>query len=257
MLQALKRSVVFWVFGLLLFTSIVSLVEDSFAKPSFHGSDKIKIAENFAGTAPLETCLDISQRVLDRFSGFLGNFESLIIHTDTSKRRGLSNGELIYMRCLDDPVEFEHVLIHEIGHVVDLTYLEGSDEAEDSSFDDFGDPVKVDDVSSVYYSISWDDTDSMSDTSSMSHFASQYAATNPFEDFAETFLMYVEHGDLFRYLAFKEGNTTLAKKYIFMKTKVFDGKEFKVGHSLGLKALRLLKNEYSPVFDMTKMYNLV
>ena len=187
----------------------------------------------------------------------MGGFKKLVIHTDKSKRRGLSNGELIYIRCLENEEEFKNVLIHEIGHVVDLTYLNGSSEAKNSNFHDFGDPVKTDDSSASYYKISWHDTDSHKHGAHKHDFVSKYGATDPFEDFAETFLMYVRYGEFFRYLAFGKDNVDLQKKYMFMKAEVFEGKEFNLDRSLDLSGLRFLRHNYAPVFDMTKMHNLV
>jgi hypothetical protein len=254
------KSIAFSAFGLLLVVSLLSLAtqakgsDDSFV--SWHGSEKIRISEKFDGSAPLEQCIESTDRILSEFDELLDGLTKLVIHTDTSKRRGLSDGKIIYIRCLEDSVEFENVLIHEVGHVVDLSYLKGTQSSKDSSFDDFGSPVKMNDPSQVYYGVSWQST-SVKNTHSLNGFVSMYSQSDPFEDFAETFLMYVRHGEIFRYLAFTQNDIDLKKKYVFIKTEVFNGKEFQLGSSLGLNLLRNLRDNYTPVFDMTKMHNLV
>ncbi len=52
-----------------------------------------------------------------------------------------------------------------------------------------------------------------------SSFVSGYAATNQYEDFAETFVMYVFHNTAF--LDRAKNSSALQKKYDFMKTTVF------------------------------------
>ena len=48
--------------------------------------------------------------------------------------------------------------------------------------------------------------------------------TDPFEDFAESFIFYVLHGADFRFL--KKESSVLAAKYDFLKNVLFAGAEF-------------------------------
>lgn len=58
-------------------------------------------------------------------------------------------------------------------------------------------------------------------------FMSQYAKSNNFEDFAESFESYVLIGKIFRERA--KSNIYLQQKYDFMKNKVFGGQEYNTG----------------------------
>jgi len=51
-------------------------------------------------------------------------------------------------------------------------------------------------------------------------FCSGYGMTNPFEDFAECFNLYLNHNSYFAYLA--KNNNALADKYNFF-ANIFDG----------------------------------
>jgi hypothetical protein len=50
--------------------------------------------------------------------------------------------------------------------------------------------------------------------------------SNAFEDFAESYLFYRFHGEIFREIALK--SKALTQKYLFMKEFVFDGQEFQI-----------------------------
>jgi hypothetical protein len=52
-----------------------------------------------------------------------------------------------------------------------------------------------------------------------SSFVSGYASTNQYEDFAESFTMYVFHNKEF--LKRAQGNTLIQKKYTFLKSRIF------------------------------------
>lgn len=56
---------------------------------------------------------------------------------------------------------------------------------------------------------------------------------NPHEDFAESFVMYVSQGNVFRKLA--KNNQYLAQKYQWLKQNVFGGLEYNTGNNAGIK----------------------
>ena len=58
-------------------------------------------------------------------------------------------------------------------------------------------------------------------------FVSGYAMTDPFEDFAESYAYYILHGTEFRRLA--RVNNSVKQKYDYLKTTVFEGKEYFIG----------------------------
>ena len=140
-------------------------------------------------------------------------------------RRGLGgNGEII-VRCDNvDNYELAAVFVHEMGHITDGSYLKGTKNGEFSGFYDFEVPVTKDDASSLFYKISWKSETEKRSNSKELDFVSQYAATDPFEDFAETYTFYRLHGAEFRKLA--KSNYLLDRKYRFMKKYVFANAEF-------------------------------
>ena len=149
----------------------------------------------------------------------------LTLFYDKKGRRGLGGGNSIILRCLNvTDAELASVLVHEMGHLVDGSYLTGSQLADNSAFKDFGTPVKADDLSAKFYAISWLDESTEKKDSSKFDFVSLYAMTDPFEDFAETYNFYRLHGAEFRAMA--ETNDGLNQKYAFMKNYVFDKKEW-------------------------------
>ena len=171
-------------------------------------------------TAQISVCSKIAKNYVAQFSKMLGSLEKVVIHNDENLRRGLSNKSIIYLRCLPDHDEFLNVLIHEIGHVVDLGYLKGSKKGSKSSFDDFGTVVTTDDESYLFYSISWKNNTDLNRRITPSAFVSSYSSSDPFEDFAETFMLYVRYNSIFNELA-KE-NHVLKLKYDFMASIIDD-----------------------------------
>lgn len=150
----------------------------------------------------------------------------LTLSFDPTSRRGLAGGDQMIIRCTNvDEEELIAVVIHEVGHVVDTgKNLSSRDESLKSSFMDGTKPVYEDDPSSVFYGKSFIDTETRKISVNELDFVSGYAMSDPFEDFAETYLYYILHGDAFRKL--KETSPVLAEKYEFMSKSVFNNKEF-------------------------------
>ena len=111
--------------------------------------------------------------------------------------------------------EFFSVLTHELGHIVDLWVIQWVSQNLDKNFTEFGKVVfTVDDPSITYYNVSWTNESTRS-FQSMSHdFCSGYGMTNPFEDFAECFNLYMNHNAYFRYIA--QDSDILQQKYNFL-----------------------------------------
>lgn len=222
----------------------------------FKGSDYISF-DMTDTSLDVSGCAESASNVLEGFKQFLNDFEFVSIHDDANLRRGLSNGPQVYMQCLDDIEEFSNVLIHELGHTVDLLYLDGTEADGKSDFYDFDDPVWKNDPSVKYYTISWINESEMNPEVGRKDFVSGYAMTDPFEDFAETFAMYVKYGEIFRFLIAKEDNEVLRSKYFFMKYVVFEGEEFGLDKEISFDAVQLFWSGSSDLFDVTKLHNLV
>lgn len=144
--------------------------------------------------------------------------------------RGLGGNHLIIMRAVNmTPSEFIAVLIHEIGHNVDYAYLNGSSGAGKSAFKDGKNVIYQNDLSAEFYQISWANENLRQKDSASEDFVSGYAMSDPFEDFAESYLFYRLHNRDFKVLASQ--NEALRAKYQFMKDHVFGGEDFDTGRA--------------------------
>lgn len=143
--------------------------------------------------------------------------ETIVLHDDVNSRRGLANKNTIYLRCSIPEAELIAVLIHEIGHVVDLSYIDKKDGlVTDFGFENF--PVYSDDDSLDYYHLSWSDC-SETLQENVTDFVSEYAMSSCYEDFAETYTYYLLHNSDFTMA--KDYNLALFSKYYFMKNITF------------------------------------
>jgi len=151
--------------------------------------------------------------------------DRLTIKFNEDMRRGYGNADRITMRGINmDKKNFIAVFIHELGHLVDLGFLSPRIEKKESGFYDLGKPVFASDPSLDFYRISWKDDENLLESAKEEDFVSGYGATDPFEDFAESYGYFVLHGNDFRKLA--KNNKALKRKYLFIKNRVFFGKEF-------------------------------
>ena len=117
--------------------------------------------------------------------------------------------------------------MHEIGHLVDASFLKGNKPATGENFSgfyDFDSPVGNDDRSSRFFKIAWTSEKERKAQARDLDFVSGYSMTDPFEDFAETYAYYRLHGAEFRKII--SSSELLRQKYDFMKWYVFDGKDF-------------------------------
>jgi hypothetical protein len=154
--------------------------------------------------------------------------QNLVLDYDPSAHRGLGGKGIIILRAVNmDKQEFAGVLIHEIGHTADLGALQSTTQKEISTFKDGTNPVYADDPSVQFYQITWNSEAEMKRGMTNMDFVSGYAMTDPFEDFAESYVYYVLHNKDF--LALGATNESLMQKYLFMKDVVFSGEVFETG----------------------------
>jgi hypothetical protein len=174
----------------------------------------------------------------------INSLQTIEVFDDPSLPRAMANARILKVNksALDDP-EIVDVLIHELGHVVDLGGLTSSFFEAPSVFKDGNEPIYEDDVSVRFYSLSWNTENQRKTDAIVQDFAGEYASTDPFEDFAEGFLLYIQHGNEFRKMA--RHNDVMAQKYNFFKETVFSGTEFNSGS-------RKISAE-KRVWDVTKM----
>ncbi|MFN7160689.1 MAG: putative zinc-binding metallopeptidase [Candidatus Gracilibacteria bacterium] len=167
------------------------------------------------------------EELISKFPAHLSTSLTLIQVNDSFGVRGLSNGSRMYINLgkMSDQ-ELSAVVIHELGHVIDLGYLLGKETP--SPFMDGTSQVYANDPSVGFYSISWEASNKRKSRTPLDY-VSGYAMSDPFEDFAESFAYYVLQGQNFRKMA-KE-NEALKQKYSFIKEFIFQNKEFDLGEA--------------------------
>lgn len=155
----------------------------------------------------------------------------LILKEEADPTRGLGgqNTMILHTGKLPD-AELLSVFLHEMGHIVDTGLFRGTREGNTTVFNDGQNPVFDNDPSISFYEISWlSGSEKRPGTSSLD-FVSGYARSDPFEDFAESYVMYVVHGRQFRSML--ANSEQLRKKYTFLKNIVFGMKEYETGNEL-------------------------
>jgi len=168
------------------------------------------------------------RRVLNLFPEEQRNLlENLVIKKEEHPSRGMANSSKIILHTdsIASNDEMIAVLVHEMGHVIDLGGLESINGGV-SHFYDRGKIFFKADPSVDFYNFSWRNVTSQKGESVRTDFVSGYALTNPFEDFAESFLFYRLHGEKFRYLT--QYSDVLSQKYAFFQDQVFAGEEFQM-----------------------------
>jgi len=154
--------------------------------------------------------------------------ENIILDYNPQAHRGLGGNSLIILRAVNmSTEEMVGVLIHELGHNVDYAYLSPENTERKSTFLDGKTPVYESDPSLDFYRISWLSDSKRKKAATKLDFVSGYAMTDPFEDFAESYVYYVFHNKDFKQLA--ASSKALYAKYRFMKYEVFGGAEFDSG----------------------------
>ena len=139
------------------------------------------------------------------------NALSILIDANQVEPRGKMQGRSITLSAtvLRDG-EFLKLLVHELGHYTDIYDL--------VAVWDQADP------SESFYTISWQDKTTKKSNETLANFVSGYAATNRYEDFAESFVFYIFHNREFSDRAMK--NEALRQKYLFFSEHVFHQGEF-------------------------------
>ena len=133
----------------------------------------------------------------------------MIDKTRLDPRWQVTGNKLTLSANINNLSEAVKVLVHEMGHIVDLHYL--------PNFWDY-------DPSENFYNVSWASYNVKRKWSKISDFVSWYALTNKYEDFAESFAFFIFHNEDFQRLALK--NIFISRKYNFFKKYVFMNSEF-------------------------------
>lgn len=155
------------------------------------------------------------------------HFQSLrkiVADTTPGARRGLASFKSMYLGVqeIHSSQEFRRVFIHELGHVLDLGGLVASQKKLDSGFRDGANVIYETDPSLDFYRLCWTKEHMQNGKCSDLDFVSKYGQADAFEDFAESYLLFIENNASFVEMA-KESDV-IAKKYQFFAQIVFNGK---------------------------------
>ncbi len=142
------------------------------------------------------------------------HLKNFYVQYDTMKQRGLGGKTTVIIDGTAPDEEFVGLLVHECGHVTHANML-GSVSSGESAFRD-GKSIFYNDSAIVsFFSISWTTETIRTYASKDADFASGYGKSDAFEDFAETFALYILHRDAFEERA--QTNTAMAKKLAWME----------------------------------------
>jgi len=126
-------------------------------------------------------------------------------------------------------IESFSVFIHELWHIIDIYFLEN---------------ISWNDISNIFYEISWDSTTIMKAWQNQNDFVSGYSMTNKYEDFAESFNFFVLHNNDF--LQKTKSSDLLVQKYIFFNNHIFSNNKF-------VSSDFSIKQNSSYLWDTTKL----
>lgn len=139
-------------------------------------------------------------------------YRSLAIFIDGTlvEPRGRMRWKLITLsaKVLRDS-EFLKLFVHELAHYMDI-YIFVSQSGKD--------------ISNDFYAISWQSSTVKRAKESLGSFVTGYAASNQYEDFAESLVFYIFHNRIFEDRAMR--NESLRQKYLFFQQNVFPGGAF-------------------------------
>lgn len=191
--------------------------------------DKINFKGDFSNNDKYEYIKSFSKiiKFIDTNSNEDKNIEDVItdieISNENGKRRGYAtrNTILFNIWLVQSQKEFRELSTHEMGHITDLWYIQWTAYKKDKNFTEFGKAVfATDDFSLWFYKLSRDKETIRKSETKKKDFCSGYGMSDPFEDFAECFNLYINHNSLFKQIA--KTNTILKKKYNIIAS-IFDG----------------------------------
>lgn len=187
-------------------------------RPRHRAPDLLAVVKQPDIRANHQKLADTVLRALPRYCR--ESLQNLYVSYDPKNtNRGLGGESTIFVTGLVPDKEFMALITHECGHVADLGGLKGTMDAGMTEFFDGTTPIYANDVSLRFYRISWANAKTRKAGSKEKDFASGYATSDAFEDFAEAFAFYALQEKEFARLA--KSNVILAQKYAFMRDVVF------------------------------------
>lgn len=208
--------------------------------------DQIFNAQNIFSAEQTQTLTSVLQLLPPQHYASL---RSINVISDEHSPRGSANAVHLTLNAkpIDSLSEATSVLLHEIGHVVDLGMLVPKRKVKQNTKFKYGVHfISNADPSVKFYNLSWVDNQTSKKHITPNDFVSGYASYSPFEDFAESYLMYITQGHTFKDMT--KQSDTMNNKYAFLRQRVFDGTEFAFQD---IVRPTLLADNESRVFDST------
>ena len=214
-----------------------SSYSSSYSSFSSFSSNKIFDTKNFCDqnsficeivnfeTQKDERKLQTIKTILDRFWYNRSDYLNSINITENSNwRRGYATHSHIVINWYNlSDKEFWEVFTHELGHIIDLGIIKWDGE-KTTQYTEFWQSVFAkNDPSIDFYRLSWDWEKTRKAGAKSQDFVSGYGMSDPFEDYAECFNMYINHKNAF--LAMTKSSQTLKQKYDIID-KNFSSKYF-------------------------------
>jgi len=145
------------------------------------------------------------------------NVRNFYVRYEKPERRGLGGKTTIILDGTVPDEEFAALLVHECGHVIHSNMM-GSATSGQSEFYDGKIPFYNDSPIVAFFAISWDNESVLRRGATKKDFVSGYAKSDSFEDFAETFAMYILHRDALQAQA--KGNAAITAKLRWMENNL-------------------------------------
>lgn len=138
---------------------------------------------------------------------------SIQIKDEKWEQRGYANHNNIFININNlSTTEYIQVLVHELGHIIDLWMIKWIQQEKNKEFTEFSKSVfSRDDISILFYQLSRENEFTRKKTAQKTDFCTIYGMTNPFEDFAECFNLYINHHDYFTTI--EKSSDILHEKY--------------------------------------------
>lgn len=147
-------------------------------------------------------------------SGCRDNLRNFFVQYKDVKNRGLGGKTTIIIAGNVPDTEFVGLLTHECAHVIHSNLM-GTSAGKKTTFVDGKDVFMSDSPIVGFFGISWNEENVLRAGATDNDFVSGYADSDAFEDFAETFAMYILHRDAFEVRA--KTNPSIAAKLTWMK----------------------------------------
>lgn len=135
---------------------------------------------------------------------------------------GQPSDEIDYFSAFSEDYHYMYLVAHEYGHEIGKNFLNNNGvQTNNTAFGQISFDMTQLNVSGFFSSVL------LRTSNNDGEFVSSYSKNNNAEDFAESFVMYIQNGVIFRSMAAK--NQYLQQKYNFLKTNIFGGREFNTG----------------------------